>query len=398
MTRDIENIIIKFVNRTISLEEEKFLNAWLNNPTNKQIFNDYVQVHYAITIESLNEQRLKQSQEKLFFNEVEEDNITSVNRKPSGLKVFNFRKYIKYAAALIIVGAMTTFYVLRENTSTEVIQKTSVNIESVIHPGTTKAILTLENGSEVALQEDTQYLANGVTSTGSELVYNNEEQNQQVEIQYNYLTIPRGGYFFVQLSDGTKVWLNSESQLKYPKNFPSNATREVELIYGEAYFEVSPSHLHAGRTFKVINLNQNVEVLGTAFNIKAYIDEAHVYTTLVEGLVVINTDKGRNNLKPNQQSQVSKETNDIAIAYVDVNAEISWKNGVFSFNGKTLKEIMQTISRWYDVDVIFEDKNLETIKFKGVINKNKEIEEILSLMKSSSINNYEIDGNTIKLK
>lgn len=398
MTPDIERIIVKFVNRTTSIEEEMVLNDWLNNPINEQVFTDYVQVHYAITLQNLNKERLRESQEKLLFDGVEEEIMSSVANGSRVAKVFNIRKYLKYAAALIIVGAMTTFFVSRKSAPSESIKITSTTVKNVIHPGGSKAILTLENGIEVELKEDSQYLANGVKSSGSKIVYNRDRQNEEVEVQYNYLTIPRGGYFFVQLSDGTKVWLNSESQLKYPKNFASGSTREVELIYGEAYFDVSPSGEHNGSAFLVNNATQNVEVLGTEFNVKAYKDENHVLTTLVEGLVVVNADEKRHSLKPNQQAKVNTETKDVEIEYVDVNSEISWKDGVFSFKGKTLKEIMLTISRWYDVDVIFEDKNLETIKFKGVINKDKDIEEILLLMKSSTINNYEIDGNTIILK
>lgn len=397
MTREIEDLIVKFVNRNISFEEEKVLNNWLNNPNNEQIFTNYVQVHYAITSQSMNELYLKQSKEKLILNEEEKEVVVLHSNKRSVSKSFNIKPYLKYAAAVIIVGALSTFFMLREVAPVDEIKITYINNESIILPGTNKAILTLENGSDVELKGDTPYEATGVKSTGSEIVYNSEEKGQ-VKIQYNYLTIPRGGFFFVQLSDGTKVWLNSESQLKYPKSFVSGRAREVELIYGEAYFEVSPSSLHSGSTFKVINSAQAVEVLGTEFNIKAYKDEVNVYTTLVEGLVSINTGKGASNLKPKQQSVVNKGSKNMSIQYVDVDSEISWKNGVFSFKGKTLKEIMQTISRWYDVNVIFENKNLENLKFKGVINKNKDIEEILSIMKSNTINNYEIQNNTIILK
>lgn len=397
MTREIESLIIKYVNRNISVEEEQTLNNWLSNPHNEQGFSKYVQIHYAITVESMNEFYLKQSKEKLMRNEEEHPAVVLSTKKHSVSKSINIKTYLKYAAAAVIIGAVSTFVTLKETAPANEIKISSIKNDEIIQPGSNKAILTLENGSNVELKEDSPYEASGVQSTSSGIVYDSEDANQ-VEIQYNYLTIPRGGFFFVQLSDGTKVWLNSETQLKYPKSFISGIIREVELIYGEAYFDVSPSNLHAGSKFKVINTAQAVEVLGTEFNVKAYKDEDYVYTTLVEGLVNIQTSEVERKIKPKQQSIINKENKDMLIQYVDVGSEISWKNGVFSFKGKTLKEIMQTLSRWYDVNVVFEDKNLENLKFKGVINKNKNIEEILSIMKSNTINNYEIQNKTIILK
>jgi ferric-dicitrate binding protein FerR (iron transport regulator) len=212
------------------------------------------------------------------------------------------------------------------------------------------------------------------------------------------LTIPRGGQFFIELSDGTKVWLNSESQLKYPVNFREGELREVELVYGEAYFDVSPSAAHNGAKFKVVNQVQDVEVLGTEFNIKAYRDEQNIYTTLVEGKVEINTSSIKKILVPNEQSSFNKISNNMSVSVVDVKTEVSWKTGVFSFKSKTLKDIMNVIARWYDVDVVFENKELELLKFKGVLEKKQPIEEILLIMKSNTITDYEIKDKVITIR
>ena len=200
------------------------------------------------------------------------------------------------------------------------------------------------------------------------------------------------------MSDGTEVWLNSETQLKYPVNFVKGQTREVELVYGEAYFDVSPSTEHGGSKFRVMNNAQEVEVLGTEFNIKAYRDDTNVYTTLVEGKVVVGNGDLEQYLTPNQQSNINLENNSIKVTVVDVDVETSWKNGIFSFKGMPLKNIMKVISRWYDVDVVFENKELESIKFKGVLDKYQSVEEILNIMTSSTINNYEIKDKTIILR
>jgi len=247
------------------------------------------------------------------------------------------------------------------------------------------------------LQKGLDYADENVSSNGEELVYENSDKSE-AKLVYNYLTIPRGGQFFLKLSDDTRVWLNAESQLKFPVNFKKGETREVKLVYGEAYFEVSDSALHDGSKFKVISDRQYVEVLGTRFNIKAYKDEAQIYTTLVEGKVMVNTSSQKQILLPNQQVILDAESKLNSVYPVDVNSVISWKNGIFKFKETPLKDIMKVLSRWYDMDVVFENKSLETVKFKGVLDREQSIEEILSAIKSVSINNYEINNNTVIIR
>lgn len=312
---------------------------------------------------------------------------------------YPFKPYFKYAAAAVLVGILMTTYFLKNNYFNNDVKNSSpiiVNSNPII-PGTDKAILTLEDGSQIALEKGTTVQTQNANSDGEGIIYKSGKPPTNA-IVYNYLTIPRGGQFFIKLSDGTQVWLNSESQLKYPVNFIDGETRQVELVYGEAYFDVSPSTEHGGSKFKVFNKSQEVEVLGTEFNIKAYKDESNIYTTLVEGKVVVDNGMIKQNLEPNLQSNLNTETNNITIAKVDVKGEISWKNGVLIFIDKPLKDIMRVISRWYDVDIIFENKELESVEFVGVIDKQQSIEEILSIMKSISINSYKINNKTIILK
>jgi ferric-dicitrate binding protein FerR (iron transport regulator) len=201
------------------------------------------------------------------------------------------------------------------------------------------------------------------------------------------------------LSDGTKVWLNSETQLKYPVSFTDSESRQVELVYGEAYFEVSPSTEHKGADFKVFHDHQEVQVLGTEFNIKAYKDETNIYTTLVEGKVAVNYNGNNQILAPNQQSNLNTENNNITMAMVDVYRETSWTQGVFIFKKKPLKKIMEVLSRWYDMEVVFENKELENVIFSGTFNKKHSIEDILTAIKNTKfINNYEINNKTIVIK
>ena len=196
------------------------------------------------------------------------------------------------------------------------------------------------------------------------------------------------------MADGTLVWLNSESQLKYPVAFAEGKTRIVELVYGEAYFEVSPSTEQQGATFRVLHPSQEIEVLGTEFNVKAYI-----YTTLVEGKVSISTATAKQILKPNQQSNLDLKNNQVSVHHADVNQEISWRRGLFSFKGKSLEEIAMVLSRWYDVDIEFSRPALRKVRFNGVLRKEEAIEEILNtIITTNSIKAYEINNKKIILK
>jgi ferric-dicitrate binding protein FerR (iron transport regulator) len=177
-------------------------------------------------------------------------------------------------------------------------------------------------------------------------------------------------------------------------------SRKVELVYGEAYFDVSPSSAHNGSKFIVHNQNQDIEVLGTEFNIKAYKDETNIYTTLVEGQVLVNKNGKKQRLLPNQQSILDKNTNSIVvIEKLNINNEISWREGVFIFDGKTLKEIMKVMSRWYDMEVVFKNKDIEDEEFVGVLRRNREIKKMLSSIKGfGTIKDYTINGKNVILE
>src|SRR5690606_37373987 len=143
--------------------------------------------------------------------------------------------------------------------------------------------------------------------------------------------------------------------LKYPVHFVSGKTREVELVYGEAYFDVSPSVHHQGAKFTVKNESQSINVIGTEFNVKAYHTENEIVTTLVEGKVEIEKEKDRVFLNPNQQSVLNKHNDVMEIKEADVAQEISWLKGLYSFDDTSLVDIMRTLSRWYDFDVVFKN-------------------------------------------
>ncbi|SMG13987.1 FecR family protein [Arenibacter troitsensis] len=389
--KSIENkeLFNKYIRRECSEEELRQIIAYFKNSKDFSSVPTYEEVSKLLE----DYPDLEEEVAKRIYNNILEAN------KDEHLPVKAKKTYsiLKYAAAAVLIGILATSYFLSDNKYNTPQENTPNNVVNTVVPGTDKATLTLGDGSVVALQKGNAVKTQNANSDGEKIVYK-AVGGKPKEMVYNYLTIPRGGQFNVVLSDGTEVWLNSETQLKYPVHFEEGKVREVELVYGEAYFDVSPSTEHGGSKFRVMNKAQEVEVLGTEFNIKAYKDDTNVYTTLVEGKVVVGSGDLKQYLTPNQQSHLNLENNRIKVTVVDVNVETSWKNGIFSFKGMPLKNIMKVISRWYDVDVVFENKELESLKFKGVLDKYQSIEEILNIMTSSTINNYEIKNKTIIIK
>lgn len=322
--------------------------------------------------------------------------IKSEEKDVIQLRPFYSKTSFKVAVAASV--AMLISITLLFNTEKNLPHTNPVVVNKTIKIGSDKATLTLEDGSVIELEKGKAYNQGNVSSNGEKLVYNSKD-GRTAAIANNFLTIPRGGQFFVQLADSTKVWLNSESQLKYPVAFVDGETRQVELLYGEAYFEVSPSTKHKGSRFKVKTQEQNVEVIGTEFNIKAYKDETAIYTTLVKGKVAVSNSSNKEILAPDQQSRISSSNGSISIAEVDVYNEISWRKGLFVFKGMPLKDIARVLSRWYDVDIEFADPALGNVRFNGVLNKNQKLEDILTTIKNINfINAYEKKDNKIIIK
>jgi len=382
---NIENIIVKFLTNQASASELSELEVWIQDPNHEKLFNRYVKINYAIgyNMKEFDSHKVKRKLQEAFAKENKER------------KLKKLRKIIYYSAAAVVIGIVATTYFYRLSL---VNKEPAIAVVKTIQTGTDKAILTLEDGSAVVLEKDKIYEKDNVVSNGKELVYDKNNTTKS-GLVYNYLTIPRGGQFHVKLSDGTEVWLNSETKIKFPVAFVEGTLREVELIYGEAFFDVSPSTEHKGAKFKVLNKNQEVEVLGTEFNIKAYQDEDNIYTTLVEGKVAVSNANSKKHLIPNQQSVINLKNGNIVINPIDAYNEVLWTKGIFSFKGKNLKEIMNVMSRWYDFQVVFQKPELEKVKFNGVLSKNDNIKEILTIIKKTNfINDYEIKDQKIIIK
>ncbi|MGN8070140.1 FecR family protein [Mucilaginibacter sp. 22184] len=267
-----------------------------------------------------------------------------------------------------------------------------------ILPGGNKAYLTMANGSVITLNG----LKNGTlgTQTGIRinkvkdgvLSYDKQTEGQKDgagELAYNTINIPRGGQYQLVLSDGTKVWLNSASSLKYPAAF-SGKERKVELA-GEAYFEVAKDRT---KPFTVGVNGMSVQVLGTHFNINAYSDEKTIETTLLEGSVKLSSNGKQAFLKPGQQGKFSIQQTAFNISNVDVEDAVAWKNGFFAFNNEDIQTIMKRISRWYDVDVVFPEK-FKRKNFGGTVSRFTDVEQVLNSLELTGSVHFKTEGRRI---
>jgi len=298
------------------------------------------------------------------------------------------------AAALLLISLSTGLYIYTHQKN-----KGQQMAQTPISPGGNKAILTLANGQQISLTD----AANGqlasqsgmrITKTAKgQLVYElaEGETGSTGEPQYNTITVPVGGQWQAVLADGSHVWLNALSSITFPTIF-TGKERRVE-IKGEAYFEIAHDK---SKPFKVASLGQTVEVLGTHFNVMAYPDEKVIKTTLLEGSVRLS-DAGKTELlKPGEQAQVVageiKVTND-----VDIEDVVAWKNGYFKFN-ENLESTMNKIARWYNVEVVYEDKPDNSLSFGGEISRTRNIRDVLNIMEYTGKVHFKIEGRRVVVK
>ncbi|RXM48396.1 FecR family protein [Flavobacterium sp. YO12] len=395
LNSNIVSLIASYSLKELNQEEFDVLQNWVReSPENQKLFIEYLKVYKKSRQISFYQTLDKNKAWKKV--KLELDNHKETQYHNERFSLFNLStNFYKYAAcAVVAIGGGIFFYLSSPKTLQGNEHSIVTSKEVVIPPGSNKATLVLGNGSTVVLGKGSSYIAKSFTVNNSTLTYKDQGKSK---VEFNFLTIPRGGQFSLVLSDGTKVWLNSQSQLKFPNYFINGKARSVELVYGEAYFEVSPSTQHNGSHFMVKTKGQQVEVLGTHFNIKAYNDEPFLYATLVEGSIALRNKESREILRPDQQSIVKLNDNSIETKAVNAQKVVSWKEGVFNFENLSLEEIMKVLGRWYDVEVVFSDSSIKNMKFNGVLRKSQNINDILFTIKTLNNIEYEIEQRKITL-
>ncbi|KQM72897.1 hypothetical protein ASE74_21600 [Pedobacter sp. Leaf216] len=314
----------------------------------------------------------------------------SLNPRPKALKLITF-KNVAIAASIVLCFAIGTFYFIQHKDA-PLVAKTELKD---IQPGGQKAMLTLADGTVVDLDDAKNgQIANqnGIIirkAKNGQLEYIIKENPNASTAGANTISTPRGGQYEVTLPDGTKVWLNAATKLTYPYAFAKN--ERVVSLSGEAYFEVSKDHT---RPFRVKTDAQTVEVLGTHFNINAYGDESTIKTTLLEGAVKVSAATGIVNLHPGEQSQFFPNSAKLTLnAQVDTDKEMAWKNNIFSFDNDDLQSVMRQISRWYDVDVVYQGK-IAPEKYVGEIPRNSNLAEVFKILELNHVH-IEVKGKVL---
>ena len=306
-----------------------------------------------------------------------------------------YRTWMAAAAVLLFMAFGIWFLVGRDRTEKPSVAGTP-KVEDIA-PGGDKAILTLADGRRVVL--DTA--GNGaITRQGSvtviklngQLAYQPSTSTSTPTLTYNIITTPRGGQFQLVLADGTKVWLNAASSLRFPTAF-AEKERRVELT-GEGYFEVAHD---AAKPFHVQVNDMEVQVLGTHFNVNSYSDEPSIKTTLLEGSVKVRSGTQEAVLKPGQQAQLQATSHKLQTTnHVDVEQVMAWKNGLFVFNRADIETILRQAARWYDVDVEYGGKINET--FSGGLPRSENISQLLKIFEATGKVTFTINGKKIMVQ
>lgn len=302
--------------------------------------------------------------------------LQHITGKPATSRVVRYlrRHWWAAAAALLLLGSSTYLVTRpRHEVMTPLADKA---------PGGSKAVLTLADGSTVTLDSSGQQVISqqqtAIRQSGGQLQYS--VQSPGTDNSYNTLTTPRGGQFRVILPDGTAVWLNTASSLRYPTAF-NGASRTVEL-QGEAYFEVAAN---TTQPFKVKTTAQEIHVLGTSFNINAYTNEGYTVTTLVTGRVKVNT-PGKDAgivLEPGQQAIAANSGNSqLTTAHAIAPDVIAWKDGLFLFDNADLETVMRCLERWYDVAIKYEAK--PDVHYTGQIARNEPLSKVIRMLEQTS--------------
>jgi ferric-dicitrate binding protein FerR (iron transport regulator) len=259
-------------------------------------------------------------------------------------------------------------------------------------PGSNKAVLSLADGSIVTLDSTgNQVIQQGnttISQRNGQLLYASGNANAAT-VSYNTLTTPRGGQFQITLPDGSKVWLNAASSLRFPTAF-TGSERRVEMT-GEVYFEITKN---ARKPFRVTVNDMTVEVLGTHFNVKAYTDEKTIATTLLEGSVQLTKGTEKVAIKPGEQAQWASGGKTFTIGHPELDQVMAWKNGYFRFDGENIVDIMKQLSRWYDVDAVYAG-NMTMKDYSAYISRNSNISEVLKMLELTEEVSFKIEGKKV---
>jgi len=366
-----EDLLHKYLSGNANAEEKALVHAWYLdlNKDKKPLSHQELEEEFYLGLKNINKE---------------------INRQK---RLFYIRTSAAAAAVLLVVGSL--FFFNRSAVKSLDKKETQLTNQEDFKG---KAVLTLSDGRRVdlnglkpgsAITEEGAVLSKSSTAELSYLSAQTENINA-----YNAIQTPIGLSFRVNLPDGSRVWINSMSKLKYPLHF-NNEERIVELE-GEAYFEIAKNNKADGsrKPFKVMTKNQTVEVLGTHFNVRAYVDENLEKTTLLEGAVKVHAQNQAKMLRPGEQASYAISRNTISIAEVNTEYAVAWKEGYFSFNDVNVVTMMNELKRWYDIEVVYQSQSTDK-KISGTFSRTKNISELLLAVEDLGDYKFKIEGRRI---
>ncbi|SDE41814.1 FecR family protein [Mucilaginibacter pineti] len=370
----LKALIKKYQNSECTEEEKALLERWYLN------WNEEDRT-------ALSEEQLVKAQQRLW---------AGVAPKPKASIVKIWARYVAAAVIVIAVGIGMYNYVTKPSGKTH----PSTTAQNIIVPGRNKAYLVLADGKRISLTDQkngaiaTQAGVQVLKTADGQLSYVIADQGHSASLVYNTIETPKGGQYEVVLPDGSKVWLNAVSSLRFPSSFAGLAARKVELK-GEAYFEVAKStHSNLPVPFQVSTNKQEIQVLGTHFNVNSYADEEQTKTTLLEGSVrVQSADKQfAEVLKPGEQSLLSN--NRLMVQRANIEEAVAWQNGNFSFYAEDISSIMRKLERWYNIEVDYKGQVTDE-RYYGSIARSKNITEVLKMLEKAQGVHFKIEGRRV---
>lgn len=378
----IAALISKYLQQTLTAEENALFQEWLSqSDENRQLLNSFRDGRQI-------------NPELAIIHGIDVDqawNTFHKRNKRTSIRRHNLLRLTGYAAMLVISFLLLLNYTPDFSTTNGIVPDLTNTYANDVLPGGNKAYLILSNGSTVDLESNINRVneQDGTTILGEngEIVYDGDSA-PTAALLYNTLRVPKSGQYNITLADGTKIWVNAQSELSYPVKF-GNGERRVS-IKGEAYFEVVHD---ADRPFVIEVNGTTVEVLGTAFNVNAYSEK--VVTTLVEGAVKVGDGKAFHRLLPGQQSYFDGSNFDIR--HADIMKATSWKNDEFYFKADNITEVMGELSRWYDLQIEYTGKTPLNKGYSGNISRKVKLTEVLEMLTYVSDASFEIQGKKVKV-
>ncbi|SHM91234.1 FecR family protein [Chitinophaga jiangningensis] len=380
-----QQLLAKYLEGKCTPEESEELLQWLDTRDSRRTALQAMQEEFerSMTEPAMVPESMSNRVETRLLQEISKNKVVPMHP-------LRRKKWMVAAAVMTGVAVAAGFYMYTAHRVQPAVVKQIASVAD-IKPGSDKAILTLADGTQVTLDSaGNQVIVQGGTKVkqlNGQLLYETDGQTTQAET-YNTLNVPRGGQFKLVLPDGSTVWLNAASSLRYPTAF-TGSTRTVE-IKGQAYFEVAQN---SNKPFIVKAENTTIQVLGTGFDIMSYPDEKEQRTTLVEGAVKVKVGTIEKYLKPGQQVALNNETGEATVHDADVQGVIAWKTGFFEFDNVSLPTILRQLGRWYDLDIVnkFAYNNS---RLGGRISRNLPLSEILPMLKSAGAD-FTLNGRTL---